>query len=64
LIERARFDEARSRLESSDENIDQIAGQCGYGSDEVLRRTFVRRAGVTPKDYRKRFRRSQPEPIL
>jgi transcriptional regulator GlxA family with amidase domain len=56
FIERARFDGARSRLEASSESLDEIAGQCGYGSAEVLRRTFVRRAGVSPKHYRERFR--------
>jgi transcriptional regulator GlxA family with amidase domain len=35
--------------------IDQIATHCGYASAEVLRRTFLRQAGVTPKQYRDRF---------
>ncbi len=55
FVERARYDRARDRLESTDENIDEIAAQCGYGSAEVLRRTFWRQAGVTPKQYRDRF---------
>jgi len=60
FVERARFDAARSLLESSEESIEQIAGRCGHGSGEVLRRPFVRRAGVTPKDYRNRFRVRRP----
>jgi transcriptional regulator GlxA family with amidase domain len=55
FVERARYEAARSLLESSEESIEQIAARCGYGSGEVLRRTFLRRAGVTPKDYRRRF---------
>jgi transcriptional regulator GlxA family with amidase domain len=55
FVERARYDRARARLESTDETIDEIAERCGYGSAEVLRRTFLRLAGVTPKGYRDRF---------
>jgi transcriptional regulator GlxA family with amidase domain len=55
FVERARYDRARSRLESTDETIAEIAERCGYGSAEVLRRTFLRQAGVTPKHYRDRF---------
>ena len=55
FVERARYDYARSRLESSTESMDEIADRCGYGSAEVLRRTFLRHAGVTPKQYRERF---------
>ena len=62
FVERARYDAARSWLESSSENIDEIARRCGYRSDEVLRRAFLRQAGITPKHYRDRFalRRAVP----
>jgi transcriptional regulator GlxA family with amidase domain len=56
FVERARYDGARTRLESSADGMDEIADRCGYGSSEVLRRTFLRQAGVTPKQYRERFR--------
>jgi transcriptional regulator GlxA family with amidase domain len=55
FVERARYDGARTRLESSAEGMDEIAARCGYASPEVLRRTFLRQAGVTPKQYRERF---------
>jgi transcriptional regulator GlxA family with amidase domain len=29
--------------------------QCGFGSEETLRRSFFRAMGVTPQAYRERF---------
>ena len=34
----------------------RIAVRCGFGSEETLRRAFLRVHGVGPKDYRERFR--------
>jgi transcriptional regulator GlxA family with amidase domain len=33
-----------------------VATRCGFESADNLRRAFVRRLGVTPHDYRQRFR--------
>ncbi|CAN0452724.1 unnamed protein product, partial [Phaeothamnion confervicola] len=35
--------------------IDSVAGACGLGASERLRRAFLRRLGVNPRDYRSRF---------
>jgi transcriptional regulator GlxA family with amidase domain len=35
--------------------IKRIARQCGFGSEETLRRAFVRGVDVTPLEYRQRF---------
>jgi transcriptional regulator GlxA family with amidase domain len=38
------------------------ARTAGFGSDETLRRTFLRRLGVTPAAYRDRFATTRPSP--
>jgi transcriptional regulator GlxA family with amidase domain len=32
-----------------------VARRCGYRSVDVLRKAFVRRMGVSPKEYAQRF---------
>ncbi|MFI9240546.1 GlxA family transcriptional regulator [Streptomyces sp. NPDC053079] len=56
-VERARVAAARALLESTPDSVDTIAGQCGFGTVETMRRAFVREAGVSPAAYRDRFRR-------
>jgi transcriptional regulator GlxA family with amidase domain len=56
-VEAARVESARIALESGDLPVEQIAGQAGFGTVETLRRAFRRRVGVSPVDYRSRFRR-------
>ncbi|MBX7454568.1 GlxA family transcriptional regulator [Mycolicibacterium sp. 3033] len=54
-VERIRVEAARRRLEETDDPVTAIAARCGFGSAETLRRTFVRRLGVSPDRYRKTF---------
>ncbi len=56
FVETARLDEARRRLEESELPISTIARECGFGTSETMRRTFQRRLGVVPRDYRVRFK--------
>jgi transcriptional regulator GlxA family with amidase domain len=56
FVERVRVEAARDRLETTDDTLDVIAVQCGFGTGETLRRVFHRRLGVTPDAYRRRFR--------
>ena len=56
FIERARLEVARRLLEESDMRIDMIARKSGFGSEERLRRTFVRVLDMTPREYHERFR--------
>ena len=51
-----RLEAARRRLEVSDETVATIATRCGFGTDESMRRTFAHRLGVSPDQYRSRFR--------
>jgi len=32
-----------------------VAARCGFGSEETMRRSFLRSMGVTPQAYRERF---------
>jgi transcriptional regulator GlxA family with amidase domain len=52
-----RVDAARRLLESTGRSVEDVAAACGFGTAEVLRRAFVRTVGVSPRDYRRRFRR-------
>ncbi|MFD8231301.1 GlxA family transcriptional regulator [Streptomyces sp. NPDC059696] len=55
-VERVRVEAARRALTDGDEPVEAIARRCGFVTAETLRRTFHRRLGVTPSDYRARFR--------
>jgi transcriptional regulator GlxA family with amidase domain len=55
-VEDLRLDAARRLLEGSDLAVEVVAARCGFASREVLHRTFRRRLGVTPSQYRRSFR--------
>ncbi|MCV7154311.1 GlxA family transcriptional regulator [Mycolicibacterium pyrenivorans] len=54
-VERVRTEAARRQLEESDDTMTVIAARCGFGSAETLRRSFVRRLGISPDQYRRTF---------
>lgn len=54
-VDRVRTEAARRLLEQTDDPMTVVATRCGYGSAETLRRSFVRRLGVSPDQYRKTF---------
>jgi transcriptional regulator GlxA family with amidase domain len=54
-IELIRVETARRLLCDTGVPIKRVAVQCGFGSEETLRRSFVRAMGVTPQAYRERF---------
>jgi transcriptional regulator GlxA family with amidase domain len=56
-VEAARVESARIALETGDLPVEQVARQAGFGTVETMRRAFGRRVGVSPVDYRSRFRR-------
>lgn len=60
FVEHARLDAARSSLEDDGLGLDEVAGRCGFGSAEQMRRAFRRHLRVVPIDYRKRFHRQPP----
>lgn len=53
FLETLRFEAARRRLEETDATMEQIASECGFGSAEIMRRSFVRHLGVPPNAYRR-----------
>jgi transcriptional regulator GlxA family with amidase domain len=54
-VELFRIEAARRMLEQSDARLDQVARQCGFGSEERMRVSFQRNVNATPSEYRKRF---------
>jgi transcriptional regulator GlxA family with amidase domain len=54
-IERLRVESARQLLAETRQPAKRIAARCGFGSEETMRRSFVRLQGVSPQDYRQRF---------
>ncbi len=55
-VERLRVEAARRLLSESRLPVKRIAQRCGFGSEETMRRSFLRLMTVTPHDYRARFR--------
>ncbi|CAN7660871.1 helix-turn-helix domain-containing protein [Variovorax paradoxus] len=53
-VQQIRLGAARRLLETSTRPLKAIAAQCGYGSQEVMRRAFVRDLQMTPREYRRR----------
>jgi transcriptional regulator GlxA family with amidase domain len=54
-IERLRVEAAQRLLSESRTPVKRIAQRCGFGSEETMRRSFLRLLKVTPQDYRSRF---------
>ncbi|WP_460095979.1 GlxA family transcriptional regulator [Pseudomonas sp. S3_C01] len=54
-VELIRVETARRLLSDTAVSIKRVAAQCGFGSEETLRRSFLRAMGVTPQAYRERF---------
>lgn len=52
---RLRIADACARLSGTDQPIQFIAGEVGYGSLANFNRHFLRLRGMTPREYRKRF---------
>ena len=67
FVEGVRIERAKLYLEETDWSLAGIASRAGFGSEDSLWRSFRRRLGVAPRDYRTRFSRprrggSQPMP--
>jgi transcriptional regulator GlxA family with amidase domain len=54
-IERLRVEAARRLLSESRLPVKRISQRCGFGSEETMRRSFLRILSATPNDYRARF---------
>jgi transcriptional regulator GlxA family with amidase domain len=54
-VERLRVEAARRLLSDTRLPVKRIAERCGFGSEETMRRSFIRMLSATPQDYRARF---------
>ena len=54
-IELIRVETARRLLSDTGVPIKRVAAQCGFGSEETLRRSFLRAMSINPQAYRERF---------
>jgi transcriptional regulator GlxA family with amidase domain len=54
-IERLRVEAARRLLSESRLPAKRIAQRCGFGSEETMRRSFLRLLSITPQEHRARF---------
>jgi transcriptional regulator GlxA family with amidase domain len=66
-VEHARLEAAKLMLGSGDGGLEAVARSCGLGSAETMRRVLQQNIGVSPEDYRERFRttgirREKPRP--
>jgi transcriptional regulator GlxA family with amidase domain len=58
-VEDLRLEAARREMESTAMNLEEVANSCGFASEEIFRRAFVRRLGVTPRQYKTSFGRAR-----
>ncbi|MFX9181128.1 helix-turn-helix domain-containing protein, partial [Acinetobacter baumannii] len=54
-IEAIRVEAARDLLSTTNLPIKLIAERCGFGTEDTMRRSFLRAISVPPQDYRRRF---------
>ncbi len=54
-VERLRVEAARRLLSESRLPVKRVSRRCGFGSEETMRRSFLRLLAATPQDYRARF---------
>jgi transcriptional regulator GlxA family with amidase domain len=54
-VERVRVEAARQALGKTSLPVKRIARDCGFGSEETMRRSFLRILAVPPQAYRERF---------
>jgi transcriptional regulator GlxA family with amidase domain len=55
-IQRARIETAKHALESGSDPVDSVATRIGYEDVGSFRSVFKRVTGVSPTEYRKRYR--------
>ncbi|MFK7957009.1 MAG: GlxA family transcriptional regulator [Lysobacterales bacterium] len=55
FLESLRLEAAKPWLENTSRSLKQIAYDCGFSSEDAMRRVFKRRLGINPAEYRERF---------
>ena len=59
FVERLRVEAARRRLEESQNSMEMIAAECGFGNVNSMRNVFQRALKIPPGQYRRHFRRTK-----
>jgi len=59
FVERLRIEAARRRLEESQNSMEAIAGECGFGNVNSMRNVFQRALKIPPGQYRRHFRHAK-----
>ena len=59
FVERLRVEAARRRLEESQNSMETIASECGFGSVNSMRNVFQRTLKIAPGQYRRHFRHAK-----
>ena len=59
FVERLRVEAARRRLEESQNSMEMIATECGFGNVNSMRNVFQRALKIPPGQYRRHFRRTK-----
>jgi transcriptional regulator GlxA family with amidase domain len=54
-VEKMRVEAACQLLATTRDPVKRIARNCGFGSEETMRRSFFRQMAIAPNDYRERF---------
>lgn len=54
-VEDVRLEAACREFELGGRSMEEVARRCGYNSVDVLRKAFVRRLGISPREYALRF---------
>jgi transcriptional regulator GlxA family with amidase domain len=60
FVERLRVEAARRRLEESQNSMETIASECGFGNINSMRNAFQRTLKIPPGQYRRHFRHVKP----
>jgi transcriptional regulator GlxA family with amidase domain len=50
-----RIEQARRRIEEGARNLKHVARSSGFGTEQTMRRAFLKELGIAPSDYRERF---------
>jgi transcriptional regulator GlxA family with amidase domain len=59
FVERLRVESARRRLEESQNSMETIAAECGFGNVNSMRNVFQRTLKIAPGQYRRHFRHAK-----
>jgi transcriptional regulator GlxA family with amidase domain len=60
FVDQVRLESCRKLLEETDLPLKTVAFRCGFHSASHMRTIFAKRLDTTPRDYRLRFRATQP----